>query len=176
MKRRHFMQSIGLGALQLGLLPQAFAGLYAKGLPRTTPESKGLASAAILDFVNAAEFQSLNLHSLMVVRQGHVVAEGWWVPYQADLKHSLYSLSKSFTSTAIGFAVHEGLLTVDDRVVSIFKEELPEQVSENLSTMRIKDLLSMSTGHAKDTTGDMVAQVDQNWVKGFLEQIEDENF
>lgn len=174
MKRRHFMQSIGLGALQLGLLPQAFAGLpspfYAKGLPRTTPESKGLASAAILDFVNAAEFQSLNLHSLMVVRQGHVVAEGWWAPYQADLRHSLYSLSKSFTSTAIGFAVQEGLLTVDDRVVSIFKEELPEQVSENLSAMRIKDLLSMSTGHAKDTTGDMVAQVDQNWVKGFLAQ------
>jgi CubicO group peptidase (beta-lactamase class C family) len=173
MKRRHFIQSIGLGAIQLGLIPHALASwtsLDAKSLPRTSPESKGLSASSILDFVDAAEAESLNLHSLMIVKQGYVVAEGWWDPYKPDLRHTLYSLSKSFTSTAIGFAVQEGLLTVDDHVISFFKEDLPENSSENLTAMRIKDLLSMSTGHAKDTTGAMISREDHHWAKGFLAQ------
>ena len=46
----------------------------------------------------------------MVVRHGHVVAEGWWAPYSAGRPHLLYSLTKSFTSIAVGLAIADGLL------------------------------------------------------------------
>jgi len=82
------------------------------------------------------------------------------------LNHMLYSLSKSFTSTAIGFAVTEGKLTVNDTVISFFPDQLPDQVSENLAALRVKDLLTMSVGHAEDTTPLMTKQ--ENWVKAFL--------
>jgi CubicO group peptidase (beta-lactamase class C family) len=75
-------------------------------------------------------------------------------------------LSKSFTSTAVGFAVADGKLRVDDRVVSFFPGELPQPVSEHLAALRVKDLLTMSVGNAKEPTWPMVET--GNWVKTFL--------
>src|SRR5579864_7009067 len=72
----------------------------AADLPRSSPEAQGVDSAALLTLVEAADKSIDSLHSLMLVRHGHVVAEGWWAPYNAQTPHSLYSLSKSFTSTA----------------------------------------------------------------------------
>ena len=107
-------------------------------------------SAAILGFVDAAEKNIDALHSLMVLRHGQVVAEGWWGPYRRDDPHMLFSLSKSFTSTAIGLAVAEGKLSLDDTVLSFFPEDAPAEPSENLKAMRVRDLLAMSTGHDAD--------------------------
>lgn len=137
-------------------------------LPRSTPESQGISSTAILNFLTAAEQQTPDMHSVMLLRHGHVIAEGWWTPYTADTPHILFSLSKSFTSSAIGLAVAEGRLSVDDKVVSFFPEELPSEVSENLAAMRIRDLLAMSTGHDTDSTGALHAAEDGNWVRAFL--------
>jgi len=78
----------------------------------------------------------------------------------------LYSLSKSFTSTAAGFAVTEGKLHVDDLVTSFFPDDLPETISPHLAELRVKHLLTMSVGHATDTTHTLWK--DQNWVKAFL--------
>ncbi|MGH9854075.1 MAG: serine hydrolase [Blastocatellia bacterium] len=85
-------------------------------LPRSSPEAQGVSSAAILSFVEAADKNINSLHSFMLLRHGHVVAEGWWSPYNAQSPHLLYSLSKSFTSTAVGLAIAEGRLSVDDDV------------------------------------------------------------
>jgi CubicO group peptidase (beta-lactamase class C family) len=137
-------------------------------LPRSTPESQGISSTALLSFLDTVERDKLELHSLMVVRHGHVVAEGWWDPYKADLPHMLFSLSKSFTSTAVGLAVQEGLLSVDDPVVSFFPEETPANPPANLAEMRVRHLLCMGTGHAEDTMERITKQEDKNWVKGFL--------
>ncbi len=139
-------------------------------LPRSTPEAQGVPSSAILDFVNQAEQTIDALHSFMLVRHGHVVAEGWWSPYVAEHPHVLFSLSKSFTSTAVGLAVAEGRLTVDDAVISFFPDELPADISPNLAAMRVRHLLSMSTGNEDDTTGPMTQSADGNWVRGFLAQ------
>ena len=109
-----------------------------------------------------------DLHSFMLLRHGQVVARGWWSPYAAQRPHMLFSLSKSFTSTAVGLAVAEGRLTVDDPVLSFFPEDAPAKVSPNLAAMRVRDLLSMSTGHAKDATGRATHKKEGNWVKGFL--------
>src|SRR6478736_5124054 len=76
-------------------------------LPRSTPEAEGVSSAAILKFINASEASKNELHSFMILRHGKVIAEGWWDPYKSSLRHTLYSASKTFTSTAIGFAVSE---------------------------------------------------------------------
>ena len=103
----------------------------------------------------------------MFLRHGKVIAEGWWNPYKPELRHTLYSTSKSFTATAIGFAVSEKRLTVNDKVISFFPEELPDTVSQFLSAMTVKDLLSMSAGQDPDPTFKTVVN-DSNWVKSFL--------
>ena len=139
-------------------------------LPTSTPEAHGVPSAAILAFIDAAEARGLELHSLMLLRHGHVLAEGWWAPYRAEEPHMLFSLSKSFTSTAIGLAVAEGRLTVDDTVLSFFPDEAPAAPGEHLAAMRVRHLLSMSTGHDLDTTGALRGAADGDWVRAFLAQ------
>ncbi|MGA3283306.1 MAG: serine hydrolase [Verrucomicrobiota bacterium] len=129
-------------------------------LPRSTPEAQGLPSAAVLAFVEAADQQSVTtnaIQSFMLVRHGHVVAEGWWSPYGADIPHKMFSLSKSFTSTAVGLAIAEGKLSLDDPVLSFFPEDAPPQPSANLKAMRVRDLLIMSSGQDSNT----VAQLDE---------------
>jgi CubicO group peptidase (beta-lactamase class C family) len=139
-------------------------------LPYAAPESQGIASSAILAFVEAAERTVDSLHSFMLLRHGHVLAEGWWAPYEAERPHLLFSLSKSFTSSAIGLAVAEGRLSVNDRVLSFFPDDAPADPGEHLVAMRVHDLLSMSTGHAMDTTPFMREQSDGNWSNAFLAQ------
>ena len=133
-------------------------------LPRGSAESQGVSSAAIRAFVETANEKIDTLHSIMIVRHGHVVAEGWWKPESADKPHVLHSLSKSFTSTAVGFAVAEGKLSVDDLVLKFFPEEAPAERSNNLKQMRVRDLLTMSTGHQDEPK----FNAESSWVKTFL--------
>ena len=135
-------------------------------LPRSTPEAEGVSSRGILDFLEAATKSKHEFHSFMLIRHGKVVSENWWTPYRNDLKHTMYSTSKSFTATAIGFAVAEKTLSVSDKVVSFFPDDLPEKISPNLADLEIRDLLSMSVGHEKENAN-FIATSD-NWVKEFL--------
>src|SRR5438270_9338295 len=120
---------------------------FGADLPRSSSEEQGISSAAILSFVEAADKHIDSLHSFMLLRHGHVVAEGWWAPYHAQAPHSLFSLSKSFTSTAVGMAVAEGKLSIDDEVLKFFPDDAPTTNTSNLKAMRVRDLLMMSTGH-----------------------------
>lgn len=120
--------------------------------PRCSPEEQGIPSTAIADFVATSEKTITSLHSFMLVRRGCVVAEGWWHPWRAETPHMLFSLSKSFTSTAVGLAIAEGYLTVEDSVLSYFPTDAPKKVGDNLAAMKVHHLLSMSTGHDQDTT------------------------
>ncbi len=140
-----------------------------KALARATPESQGISSASILRFVEAVESQIHELHSLMLLRHGKVVAEGWWSPYGREYPHLLFSLSKSFTSTAIGLAVSEGILTLDDQVISFFTDEAPAEPNEHLAAMQVSHLLTMSTGQDNDTWLNMIDRADGDWIKGFFE-------
>ncbi len=135
----------------------------------STPEMEGISSRALLQFVEALEeAQPDALHSVMLRRHGNIVAEGWWAPYGPDTPHLLWSLSKSFTSTAIGMAQDEGLLSIDDQVISFFPEDTPAEPGSNLEAMRIRDLLKMNSGHQSGTRSRMMQG--DNWVKGFLAQ------
>ncbi len=154
------MKTVAIAAL-FAIISSAVMGA---DLPRSTPEAQGISSSAILAFIDAADRDIDALHSFMLLRHGHVVAEGWWAPYNPRSPHMLYSLSKSFTSTAVGLAIAEGKLRLDDEVLKFFPENAPANPSENLQAMRVHDLLRMSTGQQTEParTGD------EPWTKTFL--------
>ncbi|MEY4934025.1 MAG: hypothetical protein RIS64_384 [Bacteroidota bacterium] len=136
-------------------------------LPRSTPEKEGVSSEKIHQFLDAVAKSKHELHSYMILRHGKVVSEGSWHPYRPDLKQTMYSVSKSFTATAIGFAVSEKKLTVEDKVISFFtSKDLPDSIPPHLVDLRVKDLLTMSVGHQTDPTWSLSAQ--QDWTKAFF--------
>jgi CubicO group peptidase (beta-lactamase class C family) len=139
-------------------------------LPRSTPEDQGVSSRAIAGFVDAVEKSHCKLHSVMLLRHGQVVAEGWWAPYAPAGPHMLFSLTKSFTATAVGLALGEGRLSLDDLVLSFFPDDAPAGVSENLAAMRVRHLLSMSTGHAEDPTPKLHEHPGGDWAQITLAQ------
>jgi CubicO group peptidase (beta-lactamase class C family) len=138
-------------------------------LPRSTPEEQGVSSAALLGFFKAAGEKIDAVHSVMIVRHGHVIAEGWWDPYAAAEPHMLFSLSKSFTSTAVGLAVAEGKLSLDGRVMDFFPDAAPAMPSKNLQQMRVRDLLRMSSGQRAADINDFPFVGTQDPIRAFLE-------
>ena len=84
-------------------------------LPRAAPESMGVSSAAIASIYRELN-QALELepHSLMILRHGHVITESHWAPYSASVPQIIYSMSKSLVSTAVGLAISEGRLDLDE--------------------------------------------------------------
>ncbi len=141
------------------------AGSAAGPLPRTSPEKQGISAAAILDFVDAADRQIDTMNSFMLIRHGCVAAEGWWSPYDAKSRHILFSLSKSFTSTAVGLAITDGKLSLDDEVLRFFPEDAPAEPIANLKAMRVRDLLCMSAGHQTEVSP---YESKEPWTKIFL--------
>jgi CubicO group peptidase (beta-lactamase class C family) len=154
--RRVFIKEAGLLTIGLGVFPSLFSYGANKNikpftLPRSAPEIQGISSAGISRFLEAIKASGQEFHSLMILRHGNVVAEAWWAPYSSEHRQQLYSLSKSFTGTAIGLAVSEGLLTVDDPIIKFFPDMLLSEISDNLAALKVRHLLSMSVGHGKDS-------------------------
>lgn len=152
----------------LASLGAAASDTPAERLPRALPESQGVSSAGVLDFVKSADANFDSFNSFMLIRHGKVVASGWWGPYSANDPHWLYSLSKSFTSTAEGLAIAEGKLSLDDQVIKFFPEETPEHPSDNLTRLRVRDLITMSTGHEADVVADFLYHTKESPVRTFL--------
>ena len=116
-------------------------------LPRSTPAAEGVDETALLTFIDRLGAEDLETHSLMILRNGRVVVEGWWAPYQPETPHLVYSLTKSFMSTAVGFAVVEGLFGLDDLIVDLFPGQAPENPGPNLSRLKVRHLLTMTVGY-----------------------------
>ncbi|WP_199516057.1 serine hydrolase domain-containing protein [Nucisporomicrobium flavum] len=136
--------------------------------PRSAPAAQGISSRSIGALLDWFEDRAVEGHSVMVVRHGHVVAEGWWAPYSADRPTLLYSVTKSFTSVAAGLAIADGLLALDDRVVDVLPGHVPDDISEHARRLTVHDLLSMTTGHAGDSLGEAWELEPDDLVKGFL--------
>src|SRR6202041_1896311 len=137
-------------------------------LPRSAPAASEWSSHAISALLDRLEEKSIECHSLMVVRHGHVVAESWWAPYSADRPHLLYPLTKSFTSIAVGLAIADGLLSLDDRVADVLPDHVPAGVSEQARRISVHHLLSMTAGHRTDTLAEAWQLEPGDLVKGFL--------
>jgi CubicO group peptidase (beta-lactamase class C family) len=138
-------------------------------LPRSTPAQQGVDAAAVLAFVDAVDADpAVELHGLMVLRHGHVVAEGWWAPHTAERTRLLYSISKSFTSTALAFALDEGLADLDDTVLSHFPELADEITDPHNRSVTLRHLASMASGHDRDMWPEALAHDPDEPVRGFL--------
>lgn len=138
-----------------------------KSLPRSTPQAEKVNPKNITAYLEAVKKNNQDLHSLMILRHGKVVAEHWLGEHSANEPHILNSVSKTFTATAIGFAVHEGLIKVTDKVISFFPDKLPAEVSPYLKEMEIRHLLTMSVGHDTDPTR-VIRNEDIDWAEAFL--------
>ncbi len=123
------------------------AALCAADMPRATPESQGVSSQAIIDWLDACNAEMKYMHGFVVVRHGKVIAEGAWAPFDPLTRpHMLYSHSKSFTSTAIGFLADEGKVDLDERIADIFADKMPTNPPPELLEVRVRDLLTMNFG------------------------------
>ena len=138
-------------------------------VPRSSPSSQGVDPTGIEAFLDDMEADpQVEMHSLMLLRNGHVVTEGWWAPYGPDRVHLLYSLSKSFTSTAAGFAVAEGLLDLDRTVVSYFPEFDADITDERSRSILVRHVAAMASGHHTETIEQAMANDPAEPVRGFL--------
>ncbi|MFE4622754.1 serine hydrolase domain-containing protein [Streptomyces mirabilis] len=143
--------------------------MSARPLPASTPAAQGVDAAGIHAFLDAVEAApDIEPHSLMILRHGHLVASGWWAPYTPDRRHLLYSLSKSFTSTAAGFAVAEGLLRLDDPVISYFPEFEADITDPRSRAMLVRHVAFMASGHLEETYATSIRRDRDEIVRGFL--------
>ena len=122
---------------------------------------------AVEAYVHAADSQKLNIHSVMVLQHGRVVAERWMNGGSPTEEHILNSVSKTFTSMAVGLAINDGLLRLDDRIADLFPDKLPANPSDKLQRMTVRHLLTMNCGHDTDPTAS-VRNGDGDWIEGFL--------
>ncbi len=156
----------GVKPFELKPYPEYFS-TAGNPMPAATPESQGVDSEAVGKWIDVCEKELDALHGFVIARHGKIIAEGTWAPYDTlNRPHMLYSHSKSFTSTAIGFLVDDGKLDLDARVLSFFPDKAPANPSGNLRALRVRDLLTMNVGASytdperKDVRGD--------WEKLFL--------
>jgi CubicO group peptidase (beta-lactamase class C family) len=156
----------GFSLTAICLFSSVFTFAQSSSLPRSTPEAEGVSSAGILRFIDAADKSKNEMHSLVMLRHGKVIAEGWWNPYKNDLRQTVYSTSKTFTATAIGFAIAENKIKLSDKVISFFPNDLPDTILPNLAALTVKDVLMMSDGQFPDPSP--LTRKNKNWVKAFL--------
>jgi len=131
-------------------------------LPRA--EATGVLDSAFCDFINAVNENSIELHSIMVFQHGKVLEECSFAP---DTAHAMFSVSKTFTSVAVGFAIDEGVISLEDRIVDLFKDHLPLDYSPKFENITIRHLLTMSCGHGQDPTKQIIDN-DGDWIRSFM--------
>jgi len=149
--------------------PPVTPAITSSPLATSTPAAQGVDARGIAAFVTALEnAPGVEPHSLQVLKHGHLVAQGWWAPYRADRAHLLYSLSKSFTSTALGFAVAEGMVDLDATVLSYFPEYDAEITDDRSRRMKVRHVAAMASGHEQETLGRAMEDPSGDIVKGFL--------
>lgn len=142
---------------------------YSAGQPTTaTPESQGIPSGAILRFLQTLEGLDVDIHSLYIFRRGYQVVGATRRPYRPDMPRRIYSAAKAITGLAILFAMQEGLVSLDDHITDLFPEDLPQVVTPRMRAMTVSHLLTMTTGHDRDTFRSVLEG--ESSVRAFLEQ------
>lgn len=135
-------------------------------LPRAeTPDS---VAQAMDGFFQQAATDSMDIHSVMIVKDGSVIYSHWQSEGADSVPHVLHSVSKTFTATAVGLAISESKMALTDKVIDYFPDKLPAEVSDNLKAMTVRDLLTMTCGHDEEPSSRR--NPNQDWVEGFLAQ------
>lgn len=130
-----------------------------------TPESVGVPSVCIRNFIQRLEKKDIPMHSLLLLHKDTLITEAYYKPYTPDKMHRMFSISKSFTAIAIGLLAEEGKLSLNDSIADYFPDKLPSKVHPWIASMTIRDMLMMRTCHAS-TTYKVNMQTD--WVESFF--------
>ena len=133
-----------------------------KAFPIAEPEETGVHSEDILRYLDDLESSGTEMHSLMLMRRGRLIAQGWWAPYAPGLRHGLQSHTKTYAATAVGIACREGLLRLDEPVIDIFPELAPKEPDAYLRLLTVRDVLCMGCGM------DTMPQPTKDWIRDFL--------
>jgi CubicO group peptidase (beta-lactamase class C family) len=134
-------------------------------LPRAeTPDS---VASAMENFFQRAAGDSLDIHSVMIVKDGKVIFSRWQSEGVDTVPHVLHSVSKTFTATAVGLAIADGKMKLTDKIIDFFPDKLPAELSDNLKAMTVRDLLTMSCGHDVEPSGFRGGE-ETDWVQAFL--------
>jgi CubicO group peptidase (beta-lactamase class C family) len=133
----------------------------------SSPSAQGVRSSGILAFLDALE-RDAEPHGLIVQRHGHRIAEGYWAPHTADRSRLVYSVSKTFTGTALALQIGEGRLTLDDLVSDHLPEQFDDSTPDATRRMRIRHIASMATGHDRETLLEALTLDPTDPVHGFL--------
>lgn len=136
-------------------------------LPRSIPENQGVSSAHLEAFLRElSAAKEANVHSVVILRHGRVITDAHFSPYRGDYPHTLYSMSKSIVSTAVGIAIAEGLFTLEDKIVDIFPEDVNRFHDSRLDDIRVRHLLIMSSGI---NFNEFSSFLNDNWTAKFLQ-------
>lgn len=130
-----------------------------------SPESVGIDSQTIIDFLNECEEEKMELHSLMLLRHGKVAAQAWWSPFNPQTPHTMFSFSKSVVGTAIGFAIDEGKVSLSTNVYGLFPEYALKIKKKHEDVLNVEHLLAMTSGKASSV---LINTEKVGWVQSFL--------
>ncbi len=134
-------------------------------IERALPEQTGIPSACIIRLMNRLEEHQIPMHSFLLMHRGKLICESYYAPCRADMLHRMFSITKSFTSVAIGLLADEGLLSLDDPIIKYFPEKVPDNVHPYIAAMTIRNMLMMRTCHAKTT---YKLDMAKDWVESFF--------
>ena len=132
---------------------------------KSSPEETGIPGECIIRFIDRLQKRQIPMHSLLLMHHDRLVFEGYYAPLTAHSLHRMFSISKSFTSIAIGLLADEGRLSLEDPVIKYFPEKLPDKVHPWVAQMTIKDMLMMRTCHASTT---YKLDMSSDWVASFF--------
>lgn len=138
-----------------------------RALPTASPVAKGMSADAISRFLDDVEADGLELHALVVWRDGAVVTEGYRWPYQPDGQRILHSVAKSFTACAIGLLIDEGRLSLDDNIAQFFPH-IDIGGEPRHARLTVEDLLTMRSGHASEVSGSIWRSIASSWVDEYF--------
>ena len=152
--------------LAIGLMASLSANAQTNELPRSTPEEQGVPSKALVALFDSLHALPLtDMHAVVVMRHGKVIGEMYPKPYAPEYRHTMYSCSKTFVGIAVGLAIEDNRLRLDDRVAAIFPELLPDSVSKDLADMTVRHLLTMASGVKPDWN---MRSRGKEWIRTFL--------
>ena len=154
-----------MNATRLRLFAGAFFGgtrMKRTPFPVSDPESVGIRSRDILDYLDALESSDTEMHGLMIMRHGTICCQGWWAPYAPGLRHGLQSHTKTYAATAVGIACREGLLSLDEPVLDVFPEYAPASPNNMLKRLKVRHVLCMGCGM------DTMPSPTKDWIRDFL--------
>ena len=152
--------------LAIGLMASLSANAQINELPRSTPEEQGVPSKALVALFDSLHALPLtDMHAVVVMRHGKVIGEMYPKPYAPEYRHTIYSCSKTFVGIAVGLAIEDNRLRLDDRIAAIFPELLPDSVSKDLADMTVRHLLTMASGVKPDWN---MRSRGKEWIRTFL--------